>query len=118
MKSAALLVGSVAITLFSTGAMFAGEHSQASNGQPGKPPFAYRSISFSMPQHLPPVSSGRGEIDPAAKLDLEPGVLELAAKVGFNDVTIQTWGGLLGKMTGLRRWADQTGNFRRAKAWA
>ena len=116
MKRAALLVGSVAVAMFCTGGASADEHSVASNQRSVKPPFVYRSISFSMPLHLPPTGSKRGEVPPGAKLDIQPGVLELAAKVGFNDVTIQTWGGTLNKMAGLRQWADQTGNFKLAKS--
>jgi hypothetical protein len=84
--------------------------------EPWDSPFAYRSISFGTPSRSgPPDQHGTsvtGERFEGIRLDLNRDLVRLAAQVGFNDVTIQTELYTMPKLEALRRWADQTGNFK------
>lgn len=81
-----------------------------------KKPFRYRSISFGTPPREKVVRGNpTGKVFTGIKLNLDPRFLELAAKLGFNDITIQTENVMKGKMEALRKWADNTETFKLAK---
>ncbi len=81
-----------------------------------KSPFGYRSISFGTPSRSgPPDAMGTsvtGERFSGIRLDLNRDLVRLGASLGFNDVTIQTERATVAKLEDLRRWADETGNFK------
>ena len=83
-------------------------------------PFDYRSISFGTPSSDgPPDPMGTkvtGRPFEGIRLDLNRDMVRLAAELGFNDVTIQTERYTVPKLEALRKWADDTGNFRFIKA--
>jgi hypothetical protein len=79
-------------------------------------PFEYRSISFGTPSRSgPPDEMGTsvtGERFPGIRLNLNRELVRLAAGLGYNDVTIQTERFTVAKLEALRKWADDTGNFK------
>ncbi len=93
-----------------------GSEIQVPDGQAWTSPFAYRSISFGTPSRVgPPDAMGTsvtGERFSGIRLDLNRELVRLAAGLGFNDVTIQTERATVAKLEDLRRWADETGNFK------
>ena len=93
-----------------------GEEIRVPDGQAWNSPFAYRSISFGTPGRIgPPDAMGTsvtGARFSGIKLNLNRELVRLAAGLGFNDVTIQTERATVAKLEDLRRWADETGNFK------
>lgn len=92
------------------------EEIQVPGGQSWDSPFAYRSISFGTPSRDgPPDQMGTkvtGRPFKGIRLDLNRHMVRLAAELGFNDVTLQTERYTVPKLEALRKWADETGNFR------
>ena len=92
------------------------EEIQVPDGQSWDSPFAYRSISFGTPgSDGPPDPMGTkvtGRLYKGIRLDLNRDMVRLAAELGFNDVTIQTERYTVPKLEALRKWADETGDFR------
>jgi len=108
-----VLLGSLSPQL--VGCLF-GEEIRVPDCQSWKSPFAYRSISFGTPSRIgPPDAMGtsvKGARFSGIKLNLNRELVRLAAGLGFNDVTIQTERATVSKLEDLRRWADETGNFK------
>ncbi len=92
------------------------EEIQVPDSQTWDSPFAYRSISFGTPSRDgPPDPMGTkvtGQPFEGIRLDLNRDMVRLAGDLGFNDVTIQTEVHTVPKLEALRKWADETGNFR------
>jgi hypothetical protein len=57
-------------------------------------------------------TSVTGERCSGIRLDLNRDLVRLGASLGCNDVTIQTERATVAKLEDLRRWADETGNFK------
>ena len=79
-------------------------------------PFQYRSISFGTPgRDGSPDAMGTlvtGNKFKGIRLDLNRDLVSGAAQLGFNDVNIQIEHYTMPKLEAIRKWADETGNFK------